>query len=103
MDVIDPAFQSRIDFMIPYDNLTTGARREVWTNFVRRVGLERFAITDEDYNELANLNLNGREIKNLVKTSLLLALEAKTKVTMSHLQKLATMRIKAQNALSDHG
>ena len=99
MKAVDPAFQSRLDFMIPYDDLDAAARRQVWTNFIGRVGPERFALRDADFDRLAAFDINGREIKNLIKSALLLAFEDQSKVTMGHLQRLAAMRVKAQRLL----
>ena len=100
MKAVDPAFKLRIDFMIPYGSLTTAARRNVWTNFIHRVGSERFAVTPDDIDKLAHFDINRREIKILVKSALLLAHEDQSKVTVKHLQQLANMRVKAQKLLA---
>ena len=68
----------------------------VWNNFISRVGPEHFDFTDNDIDKLAKFNVNGREIKNLIKTSLLLASDDNSKVTISHLERLTAMRLKAQ-------
>ena len=96
---IDPAFQSRIDFMIPYNDLQPEARREVWTNFVDHVGRECFELSLEHIVKLADFPINGREINNLIKSALLLAEEDHAKVTPAQLQKLAEMRVRAQELL----
>lgn len=95
MEVIDPAFQSRVDFILPYTGLTIEAREEVWRNLIIRAGAERTDISDEDIRELAQLNLNGREIKNLLKSAMLLD----DKVNAKELKILAQMRVDAQKLL----
>lgn len=44
MKAIDHAFQSRIDFILPYDDLTQEARHEVWKDFIAHMGQERFEV-----------------------------------------------------------
>lgn len=95
MEVIDPAFQSRVDFILPYTGLTVEAREEVWRNLITRAGAERMDVSDEDIRDLAKLNLNGREIKNLLKSAMLLD----DKVSTKELQSLALMRVDAQKLL----
>lgn len=72
---IDDAFQSRIDIILPYGDLTAEARLQVWVNFIKKSGgPKKFDLTELEVEKLAqNYHLNGREIKNLVKSSLLVA------------------------------
>ncbi|KAK8087583.1 hypothetical protein PG997_002544 [Apiospora hydei] len=114
MESVDAAFQSRIDLMLPFDPLTEAARAEVWRNFVAtNGGSDRFGISSEDIAQLAAMDLNGREIKNLVKTALVLNVaensidegegegKGKGKVAGDNLLKLAKMRIRAQQLLKE--
>ncbi|KAK8021899.1 hypothetical protein PG990_007037 [Apiospora arundinis] len=118
MESIDAAFQSRINLMLPFDPLTREARREVWSNFVKvevnnggssSSSDDRFGIYPEELEELAAMDLNGREIKNLVKTALVLHVaedkgqgaDNNTKVIGGNLLKLAKMRIRAQQLLKE--
>lgn len=95
MEVIDPAFQSRVDFILPYTGLTAESREEVWRNLIIRAGTERVDVSDEDIQKLAKLDLNGREIKNLLKSAMLLD----DKVGVKDLHSLALMRVNAQKLL----
>lgn len=72
---IDDAFQSRIDLILPYRELTPAARLQVWTNFIAKSGGgSRFDLGAGQVEDLAlKYRLNGREIKNLVKSALLVA------------------------------
>ncbi|KAK3991238.1 mitochondrial sorting [Cladorrhinum sp. PSN332] len=74
---IDLAFQSRIHVSIEYPDLTTAARKTIWTNFLKGSTLKS-SLTSKDINELAELKLNGRQIKNILKTAQLLAARKKS-------------------------
>ncbi|KAK9420615.1 putative AAA+ ATPase domain-containing protein [Seiridium unicorne] len=100
IQTIDPAFQSRIDLIIPSEPLTSVARKDAWKNFIARTGgPDKFDLSEDDIEKLVNMNLNGREIKNLVKTALILNVEEGGKVGSSHVLKLANMRLRAQKIL----
>ncbi|KXS95708.1 hypothetical protein AC578_10765 [Pseudocercospora eumusae] len=76
VETFDLAFRSRINLAIDYPNLDFQTRRHIWRTFVRPS--EDFpnnhsAITEDQLFDLAELDLNGREVKNLVKTGRLLA------------------------------
>ncbi|KXJ95673.1 hypothetical protein Micbo1qcDRAFT_187561 [Microdochium bolleyi] len=97
---IDHAFQSRVDLFLPYHDLGAAARRQVWENFIERAGRERFDITDgSTLDKLAELPLNGREIKNLIKSAQLLSLKSGGKVPSDRLWLLAEKRTQALKAL----
>ena len=71
---IDHAFQSRVDLFLPYYDLDAASRRQVWQNFFAHFGQHKFrGVTEREMDRLCDLNLNGREIKNLCKTALLLS------------------------------
>ncbi len=92
---IDPAFQSRIDLFLPYHDLSSEARREVWCNFIERAGQDKFDVTDESLHKLSQLSLNGREIKNLIKSAQLLSFKSGSKVPMERVYMLAERRVQA--------
>ena len=71
---IDAAFQSRIHISLDYPDLTVEARRAIWENFLE-MGTERHDVSEGDLDELATLGLNGRQIKNVLKTTRLLAMQ----------------------------
>lgn len=73
IDAIDPAFKSRLDLILPYHDLDEQSRRKVWVNFIQKLGSEVASISDSDIDQLAKAQMNGREIKNLIKTALVLA------------------------------
>jgi len=71
--VIDPAFKARLDLILPYHDLDEPSRRKVWVNFIKKLGPEATSISESDFDEFAKEKLNGREIKNVIKTALVLA------------------------------
>jgi hypothetical protein len=92
---IDHAFQSRVDLFLPYRNLTSEARRQVWENFINHAGRDKFELNDDSLDELSKLQLNGREIKNLIKSAQLLSLKNCGKVPVDRLLLLADKRVQA--------
>ncbi|TLD37248.1 Mitochondrial chaperone [Venturia nashicola] len=75
-DNIDAAFQSRIHVSLQYPDLTDVSRRSIWANFLN--GSEHAnELSQQDLDELCTVQLNGRQIKNVLKTAQLLALRKK--------------------------
>ncbi|KAJ5100784.1 ATPase AAA-type core [Penicillium angulare] len=75
----DDAILSRIHLMIKYKALSREFRRDIWSTFLARARtVQGPAMTEEqDLRQLEVLDLNGREIKNIVSIAHALA-EAKT-------------------------
>ncbi|OTB06012.1 hypothetical protein M426DRAFT_259837 [Hypoxylon sp. CI-4A] len=71
---MDHAFQSRVDLFLPYDHLTKQVRRQIWGSFLERAGHDTFPVADDTLDQLSEIKLNGREIKNLVKSAQMLLL-----------------------------
>jgi SpoVK/Ycf46/Vps4 family AAA+-type ATPase len=84
VDNIDLAFQSRIHIAIEYQALDAKSRRHVWSNFLSH-GVDH-ELTDAHLEELAEIDLNGRQIKNVLKTSQLLACRKKTPLRFEYLK-----------------
>ncbi|KAI1357289.1 P-loop containing nucleoside triphosphate hydrolase protein [Xylaria arbuscula] len=82
---IDPAFESRIDISMTYSPLTKETRREIWSNFIRRLPSSAADLDDKDLDSLAEWPLNGRQIKSAVKTAHILASHEDLPVQMDHL------------------
>lgn len=64
----DDAFYSRIHLTLPFKALDQTSREDIWRNFLR--GAE---ITKSDLAHFASQDLNGRQIKNIIKMARLLA------------------------------
>ncbi|TGO13469.1 hypothetical protein BTUL_0069g00360 [Botrytis tulipae] len=72
---LDPAFKSRIHLSMDYKDLDRNAREKIWRNFLSRGEDQEHhhQITDIEVGKLADSNINGRQIKNVLKTAKLLA------------------------------
>lgn len=88
----DPAFESRIHLTIHYPKLDLESRLHIWRTFVSR-GMEgESRIGGEELAELAKADLNGRQIKNVVKTARLLALRDGSPLALEHVE--TVLRVK---------
>ncbi|KAL9594135.1 MAG: hypothetical protein Q9219_007198 [cf. Caloplaca sp. 3 TL-2023] len=79
---IDAAFQSRIHISMEYDALSPQSRHHIWSNFLfslpaaagaGKTNRTHGSFSDADLDRLARFPMNGREIKNVLKTAQLLA------------------------------
>ncbi|KAL7626543.1 hypothetical protein AAE478_003315 [Parahypoxylon ruwenzoriense] len=96
VEAIDPAFQSRIHLTIRYPSLDVPARRQIWERFVQNSQQES-TLKPPDFDDLQSVDVNGREIKNLVKTAQLLASHEKAPLAMEHIRTaLSVSRASAQ-------
>ncbi|KAI1027036.1 hypothetical protein LB504_007856 [Fusarium proliferatum] len=91
VSAFDPAFESRIHLTIHYPNLDYASRLHIWKTFVN-IGDDESSLSEDELDELASVELNGRQIKNVVKTARLLATHEKTYLAMSHIS--TVLRIK---------
>lgn len=88
---MDTAFQSRIHVSLAYPDLDTASRRQIWCNFLSMKG-ERSEISDRDLDILAEVKLNGRQIKNVIKTAYLLSLRKKTPLRLENIRTVLAVK-----------
>ncbi|KAL3470136.1 P-loop containing nucleoside triphosphate hydrolase protein [Aspergillus californicus] len=74
----DEAFKSRIQLALHYPNLTRSQRYKIWRNFISRLKkLDQPNINFDDIEcylgELADMDMNGRQIRNAITTARQLA------------------------------
>jgi SpoVK/Ycf46/Vps4 family AAA+-type ATPase len=81
---MDPAFQSRIHISMEYPDLDKAARTQVWKNFLAR-GVKH-EISGAEIEELADVEINGRQIKNVLKTGQLLSCHKGVPLRYTHLR-----------------
>ncbi|KAF4634163.1 hypothetical protein G7Y89_g3947 [Cudoniella acicularis] len=103
----DEAFKSRIQLALHYENLTRQQRSKIWKNFITSL-----AQTDSDavdttnlfkhVEELAALELNGREIRNALTTARQLALHKKKKMEFVHLRHVIKVAGKFERYLREY-
>jgi ATPase family associated with various cellular activities (AAA) len=119
VDNIDAAFESRIHLSLQYDELDKPSRKHVWETFLSRAitagnktgntnGLvppsdinggeaaKTSGFTEEEIDKLADRPMNGRQIKNVLKTSQLLASKQGVQLGFSHVD--TVMRLRERNA-----
>ncbi|OAL45779.1 P-loop containing nucleoside triphosphate hydrolase protein [Pyrenochaeta sp. DS3sAY3a] len=90
VQTFDPAFQSRIHISLDYPELSLTSRTMIWTNFLGASSQEN-TITKAQLTELARMNMNGRQIKNILKIARLLA--SRKKEPLSHEHIITTMDV----------
>ncbi|KAK4504974.1 hypothetical protein PRZ48_002937 [Zasmidium cellare] len=92
VETFDDAFSSRIHVALRYEELSPKAKKEVWKNFIKRVALQEGAkvanFSEEDFTVLSRHRINGRQIKNMVRTAQALALNEGTELTMTHIRRV---------------
>lgn len=84
VQTFDPAFQSRIHISLDYQELTISSRKTVWKNFLDASPHDH-TITKQELDELARMNMNGRQIKNILKIARLLASRKDAKLNHDHI------------------
>ncbi|KAF2135332.1 uncharacterized protein K452DRAFT_323117 [Aplosporella prunicola CBS 121167] len=88
--VIDKAFQSRIDFTLHLANLDPPSRLKIWKS-VLQCADPAAQFSDEQTEALSQHQLNGREIRNAVKSAQLLATDEGAALSLSHVD--AVLRV----------
>jgi hypothetical protein len=84
VQTFDPAFQSRIHISLDYQELTVESRKTVWKNFLDSSS-QVHTIDQAQLLELARMNMNGRQIKNILKIARLLASRKDEKLCREHI------------------
>lgn len=89
---IDEAFQSRIHVSIGLKALDTVERRKVWAIFIREMDRlsdkDKAALMTHVTENFDNDRLNGRQIRNAMRTAIALANVKKEKLNSSHLDRV---------------
>ncbi|KAG0156595.1 hypothetical protein PDIDSM_3776 [Penicillium digitatum] len=92
VETFDDAFQSRIHVALRYGDLASKAKRSIWKMFLERVraieGVNIASFAEEDYDMLSRHTLNGRQIKNSVRTAQALAVNENVPLSMEHIKRV---------------
>ncbi|KAK5127414.1 hypothetical protein LTR85_006753 [Meristemomyces frigidus] len=83
----DDAFKSRIHVPLKYNDLTVDSRKQIWKNFLGKLE-EGVHIDEGGYERLAQANINGRQIKNVIRTAKSLAQYHGQKLDRSKLEQV---------------
>lgn len=103
----DEAFKSRIQLALRYERLQKHERKQIWRNFFNRLkGLEEeetidFDDVQEHMDELADYEMNGRQIRNSITTARQLAKYKKKPMRFTHLKRAITAAEKFDKYLAD--
>ncbi|TVY65630.1 hypothetical protein LSUE1_G007682 [Lachnellula suecica] len=92
VETFDDAFQSRIHIALRYGELSAKAKKSVFKMFIERVrvleGVETMPFSEEDLNSLSRHSLNGRQIKNTIRTAQALAVNNGEPLSMTHIKRV---------------
>ncbi|OAA67111.1 aaa family ATPase [Niveomyces insectorum RCEF 264] len=97
VETFDDAFQSRIHIALRYDSLDHRAKKAIFKIFIERVRvlekIDLMPFSEEDFNALARHDLNGRQIKNTVRTAQALAVNKGEPLCMSHIRQVLDVQM----------
>ncbi|KAK8069907.1 P-loop containing nucleoside triphosphate hydrolase protein [Apiospora phragmitis] len=109
----DEAFKSRIHIPIRYTNLSQESRLQIWRNFLARIarsegdeGSDEAAkplVSEKELATLAEHDLNGRQIKNVIKAAESLAAFEGKPLNMEQLQEVTKIQARFEADLARHG
>ena len=93
---IDRAFESRIHLSLQYSELDVECRKAVWKTFLAACETEEGDFGEKQLGILAQVEMNGRQIKNVIKPAQLLASKKEERLRFEHVE--VVMNLKAKNA-----
>ena len=91
--VFDEAFQSRIHVSLRYYDLSSDARRKIWVAFLKKIhgDVVNGGLSPDELRDLGEKKINGRQIKNVVRTAGALASGTQEKLGYKHLVRVLDM------------
>ncbi|PSR85901.1 P-loop containing nucleoside triphosphate hydrolase protein [Coniella lustricola] len=98
----DDAFKSRIHIPIRYTDLDFDSRLKIWRNFCSKIS-GGVNITESEYNKLADHELNGRQIKNVIKAAESLAAFDQAKLDFKQLEQVTKIQATFEKDLESFG
>jgi SpoVK/Ycf46/Vps4 family AAA+-type ATPase len=101
----DEAFKSRIQLSLHYQNLDYQQRKQIWSNFIKRLQTLDGPIDLDSIlpncGNLAKHEINGRQIRNSITTARQLALYKKEPLSIKHLEDSIEVSQKFEKYLLD--
>ena len=85
---LDEAFLSRIHVALNFSELSASAKAQVWRAFLTKAGVSESEVDDTLVQKLAERDINGRQIKNIVKTAGALAQGRQETLGYAHLEQV---------------
>ncbi|ETS86639.1 hypothetical protein PFICI_00467 [Pestalotiopsis fici W106-1] len=92
---MDVAFQSRVSLAIKYSELSPALRRQIWLNFIARLGSSETEAKEQllaRLDDIKEWKLNGRQIRNVITMAQSLALaenRMRGRLRFDHIQQVA--------------
>ncbi|KAG9553061.1 P-loop containing nucleoside triphosphate hydrolase protein, partial [Aureobasidium melanogenum] len=95
VDTFDDAFKSRIHVPLKYTGLDTSSRKQIWKNFLDKAegGEGDSIVNEEGLDKLAVHDLNGRQIKGIVRTATSLARYDNKKLDLETLEQVVEIQM----------
>lgn len=88
--IFDEAFKSRIQVALHYENLNRSSRKKIWQNFIDMLEEDEEDVNFDEIrlrvDDLAEKELNGRQIRNVLTTARQLAIYRKERLDWEHLE-----------------
>lgn len=101
----DDAFKSRIHIPIRYTNLSEESRLQIWRNFLARIPrgeeADRPIVSEKELRRLAEHDLNGRQIKNVIKAAESLAAFEGKRLDMEQLEEVTKIQARFEADLTN--
>ncbi|KAG8715089.1 hypothetical protein FRC09_016949 [Ceratobasidium sp. 395] len=94
VETFDNALRSRITIALKYPDLDQRSRKILWMKFLvmaKVITDENSAKWEEEAERLSSRSMNGRDIKNAVRSAQTLALEEKAAFSISHIEKVLSI------------
>jgi AAA+ superfamily predicted ATPase len=86
----DEAFKSRIQVALHYENLTRSSRKKIWENFLKMLNKNKkdmnFDKIKHHIDGLADMEMNGRQIRNALTTARQLAIYKTERLDWQHIE-----------------
>jgi len=88
ISTFDAAFKSRIHVAIKYSGLSASSRRDVWKTFANKASPNSALQWMDDcfLNTISAKELNGRQIKNVVRTAHAMAVSSNEAISTKHIE-----------------
>ena len=102
VETFDEAFKSRIHVPLKYEDLTSDSRKKIWRNFLTRFTKDELELDEKGYESLAEAKINGRQIKNVVRTAKSLAQFNEEKLDLKKLKQAIQIQKEFEDKMDLH-
>ncbi|KIM25038.1 hypothetical protein M408DRAFT_331498 [Serendipita vermifera MAFF 305830] len=100
VSTFDDAFQSRIHVALRYHDLDADTRAAIWKAFLTKVGAAE-TLSKQEWTALVSKKVNGRQIKNAVRTAQALAHSKNEELKFAHINQVLTVMDQFESDMKD--